>query len=324
MNKLFDVPILLLVFRRPEITKKLFNEIRKIKPHKLFIGCDGPRENVLGEKEKVEAVKDIFKNIDWDCDVETLFFNENKGSKMAESMAMNWFFENVEEGIILEDDCIPGEDFFEYCKEMLEYYRHDKRIMLISGSNFQFGHIRGESSYYFSKFPATWGWATWKRAWKYYDVNISDLPEFKREKVILSVTLNKTAQKYFSNHLEDVYKGKIDAWDTQIFFMLWAYHGLAVVPNVNLISNIGIGEDSVNTEKGKTAINFIPIKNVEFPLKHPKLMIVDKRADEYICKVFKINLFNVYKNIFKKIIIDFLKMVGIYKYYRKVKGLSAR
>jgi len=321
MENKFDIPILLLVFRRPEVTNKLWAEIKKIKPAKLYIGCDGPRKNIAGEAEKVLEVKNIFKDINWDCEVKTYFQEENKGSRVAESLAMNWFFDNVDEGIILEDDCIPAPDLFKYCQEMLEYYRYDERIMIISGSNFQFGNVRGEGSYYFSKFPNTWGWATWKRAWKSYDVDLKDFPQFKKSKIISLVTENKTAQTYFLDHLKAVYEKKIDAWDAQILFMLWANNGLGVVPNTNLVTNIGVGEGSVNTLGNISNINFLPIGEIGFPLKHPKVMIPDLVADEFIMKVFKINTINILRNKFKIFVVKILKRLNVYKLYKALKDL---
>ena len=183
----FNTPILFLIFNRPDTTFKVFEEIRKIKPAKLYIAADGPRPNVIGEEEKCTASRNIIKQVDWDCDVKTLFREKNLGCKIAVSSAISWFFENVEEGIILEDDTFPTQSFFWFCQELLDFYRNDSRIMHISGNNFQLGKIRGEGSYYFSKYNHIWGWATWKRAWRFYDVSLNTFPIFVQRKVIKNI-----------------------------------------------------------------------------------------------------------------------------------------
>ena len=165
MDNFFETPILFITFNRPDTTKRVFEAIKKIKPKKLFISADGPRENKVGEKQKCLTVRSIFDNIDWDCEVKTLFQEKNLGCKIAATTAVTWFFQSVEEGIIIEDDCLPNKSFFLFCQKMLATYRKHEAIMHISGTNFQFGNKRGEASYYFSRCIHMWGWATWRRAW---------------------------------------------------------------------------------------------------------------------------------------------------------------
>ena len=159
MEKEFSIPILFLVFNRPETTALVFQEIRKVRPQQLFVAADGPRPDRTGEAEKCAEVKKIVAAVDWPCEVKTLFRDNNLGCRVAVSSAINWFFENVEEGIILEDDCLPHPDFFRFCNELLDYYRNDERIMHIGGNNFQFVNKYGKSSYYFSHYAHIWGWA---------------------------------------------------------------------------------------------------------------------------------------------------------------------
>lgn len=172
-NKSFTTPILFLIFNRPETTERVFQQIRKIQPRQLFVSADGPRPTKIGEQETCEQVQKIIQKIDWKCDLKTNYSEKNLGCRVAVSSGINWFFNHVYEGIILEDDCVPDISFFHFCETMLEYYRNDERIMHIGGFNYQDGIIRGSGSYYFSQLSHIWGWATWKRAWDKYDVNVS-------------------------------------------------------------------------------------------------------------------------------------------------------
>ena len=164
-------PVLFLVFNRPDTTEKVFEAIRQAKPQKLFVAADGPRGNRLGEKEKCEQVRKIATTVDWDCEVKTLFREKNLGCKFAVSSAIDWFFKNVEEGIVLEDDCLPSQSFFWFCQELLERYRNDERVMLIGGNNRGVDFLKNHS-YFFSKYVQIWGWATWRRSWEKYDSKI--------------------------------------------------------------------------------------------------------------------------------------------------------
>ena len=162
-------PILFLIFNRPETTKKVFSAIKEVQPPRLYIAADGPRSEQPDEADHCELARTIATKVDWDCEVKTLFRDQNLGIRIAVSQAIDWFFEQEPEGIILEDDCLPDQSFFWFCKELLEKYRNDTRIMHIGGTNFQFGKNRTNYSYYFSRYAHIWGWASWRRAWEYYD-----------------------------------------------------------------------------------------------------------------------------------------------------------
>ena len=179
---MFQTPILFLIFNRPDTTKRVFESIRSIKPAKLYIAADGDRKDKVGEDLLCKDTRSIIDLIDWECEIKTLFRPENLGCKIAVSSAIDWFFENEEQGIILEDDCLPNESFYIYCETLLNYYAFNERIMHISGNNFQDGMMRGNGSYYFSNYNHIWGWASWKRAWKAYNVDLSFLTETLIEK----------------------------------------------------------------------------------------------------------------------------------------------
>lgn len=184
MTKSFNVPILFIIFNRPETTKAVFHEIRKNQPFQLFVAADGPRREIFEDIENCRKVREIIQLIDWECNVQTLFRDENLGCKIAVSSAIDWFFSQVDEGIILEDDCLPDQSFFPFCQELLEKYRYDAKIMMIGGSNFQFNKNKFEYSYYFSRYFHIWGWASWKRAWQFYDVEMKAWPEIDRKSVV--------------------------------------------------------------------------------------------------------------------------------------------
>jgi hypothetical protein len=200
----FKSPILFLIFNRPDTTKAVFESIKSIKPLKLYIAADGARGNKLGEDLLVEETRAIIQSVDWECEVKTLFRKENLGCKVAVSSAIDWFFENEEQGIILEDDCLPDASFYGFCENLLDYYKNDERVFHISGNNFQDGIIRGDGSYYFSKYNHSWGWATWRRVWKTYDVNMKGLTKALDLKVFEN-TLSKSELSFWLNCFEEIF-----------------------------------------------------------------------------------------------------------------------
>ena len=186
-SELFTTPILFMIFNRPDTTARVFERIRGIKPSRLFVSADGPRLQKPDEAEQCIQARAVIQKIDWECEVKTKFSDKNQGCKMGVNSAINWFFEHVDEGIILEDDCLPDISFFPFCQTLLELYRNDERIMHIGGSNFQDGKLRDDGSYFFSGINHIWGWATWKRAWKQYDVQIRSLPSLRNNEIFRTV-----------------------------------------------------------------------------------------------------------------------------------------
>ena len=164
MSDVITKPVLFCIFNRPELTARVFESIRARQPHQLFIASDGPRDSNSDDVTKVEAARQIVSRVDWECDVSTRFLSENLGCKHAMSSAISWAFEKTEDLIILEDDCLPHASFFGYCDSLLDRYRNEDSVMMISGNNFQPSR-RSDASYYFSRWTHIWGWATWKRAW---------------------------------------------------------------------------------------------------------------------------------------------------------------
>lgn len=272
-----------MIFNRPDTTKVVFEAIRKAKLPKLFVAADGPRPDKPDEWEKCQKVREIATAVDWDCEVKTLFRDANLGCKVAVSRAIDWFFEHVKEGIILEDDCLPTQSFFWFCQELLEKYRYDERVMMISGNNFQFGRQCGSYSYYFTKYTHIWGWASWKRAWKFYDVNMNLWPEIKKKGLLKSLVNNPKEMNYWEQIFDRVHASKIDTWAYQWTFCCWVQNGLSVLPNVNLVSNIGFGIESTHTHKDSPLANMLVLP-MEFPLKHPPFLLCDSKADSITFK----------------------------------------
>ena len=271
-------PVLFLVFNRLEQTKKVFDVICKTKPPRLYIASDGPRESCHGENEIVEAVRDyVMTNINWQCEVKTLFRKKNLGCKYAVSKAITWFFDNEEMGIILEDDCVPSLSFFLFCQELLEKYKNDTRVWHIGGTN-PIDKDNISNSYYFSLYNRIWGWASWRRAWKYYDVNIRFWPVIKTNKILYNI-FNRKEAKYYEKIFDEVYNGNIDTWDYQ-WFLIRLLNGRAIIPTTNLVTNIGFGEGATHTINVDSELSELKRSDIMFPLKHPQFIIEDFLRDE--------------------------------------------
>ncbi|MEI6437336.1 MAG: glycosyltransferase family 2 protein [Candidatus Omnitrophota bacterium] len=276
----FKTPVLFLVFNRPSTARRVWEAIRRARPERLFIAADGPRLNKSEDLAKCREVKDIVSLVDWPCEVKLLYREENLGCKLAISSAIDWFFSQVEEGIILEDDCLPDATFFPYCQQMLARYRDDQRIMAVSGINLQFGRKRGDASYYFSKHIHVWGWASWRRAWKHYDVTIKAWPQFRDGGYLKDLWHDDKKVQYWTRIYDFVYGGEIDTWDYQWEFAMWQQGALNVMPSVNLVSNIGFGSDSTHTDDTHEVAD-LKLEPMIFPVKHPVFIIRDKEADDF-------------------------------------------
>lgn len=273
-------PVAFFIFNRPNTTEKVFETIRQAKPTKLLVVADGPRADQPGEVEKCAAARAIIDRVDWDCEVLKIYSAVNQGCKLRVSSGLDWVFDTVEEAIILEDDCLPHPTFFRFCEELLEKYRGDERIAMISGVNFQFGRKRTSYSYYFSRYTHIWGWASWRRAWEYYDVTMKLWPTIKEGGWLQDILGNSQTSKYWGNIFQSVYDGKINTWDYQWTFACWVQCGLSILPNVNLVSNIGFGINSTHTN-GQSKFANMPVEPIAFPLLHPSYILRDAMADAY-------------------------------------------
>lgn len=276
-------PVALLIFNRPDTTARVFSEIAKAKPPKLLVVADGPRHHKSGEAALCAQTRAIVKQVDWTCEVLTNFADANMGCKIRVASGIDWIFEQVPEAIILEDDCLPDPSFFQFCQEMLEHYREEPRIGMISGGNLQFGRVRGLGSYYFSRYTHIWGWASWRRAWQHYDRDIAQWPEFQDAKVLDNLFSSKEERRYWHQAFESVHNGSLDTWDYSWTFTSLTRGMMSVVPNVNLISNIGFGAQATHTHV-VGQLSALPIAAIKFPLVHPTFLLPDLAADQFIAQ----------------------------------------
>ncbi len=276
-------PILFLIFNRPETTRQVFAAIRKEQPAKLYVAADGPRPGRIGEHELCEEVRSIATTVDWPCEIITLFRDNNLGCKHAVSQAISWFFKHEEEGIILEDDCLPAQTWFPFAEELLTKYQDDERIMNISAQHFHRDAHTPPHSYFFSRYFHCWGWATWRRAWKLYDLEMN-LWSAVRDTHWLRAKGDgsRLFAEYWKRIFDAVYAGTIDTWDYQWTFSCWAQNGLTILPSKNLVTNIGFGDGSTHTRSGNKVIKNLPREKMAFPLSHPNYMIRDVAADKWI------------------------------------------
>lgn len=271
-------PILFIIFNRPDTTKIVFEQIRNARPPKLYIAADGPRTNRPGEYQKTNEARSIISTIDWDCEVFSLFRDENLGCKLAVSSAIDWFFQNELQGIILEDDCVPEPSFFKFCDLLLDQYAHDARVAQICGSNFAtFPEVKG--SYCFSKYADIWGWATWRRAWNMYDLNMSDWPEW-RDNGGLSRLSGSTIgfRDWWTKIFDQTYDGLIDTWDYQWMYTCWKNQLVSIIPATTQVRNIGFDSDATHTKGGVPDFVTQPTP-LEFPLRHPVHITLDPKFE---------------------------------------------
>jgi len=284
MKQQFDVPILFIVFNRPDTTAIVFQKIREMRPAKLFVAADGPRTSREGEKERCDAVRKlILSSIDWECDVQTKFSEVNLGCGKAESSAMLWFFETVGEGIVIEDDTLPDTTFFYYCKEMLSFYRNDESIRMIGGNNFQNGKKRGNGSYYFSNITHSWGYASWMRAWNDYDFPLVTFNEVKIKQLIERKFSKADERHYWMKIYHDMLAGIYDTWDFQFLFKMWENDAMCIIPNENLVTNIGFGNNATHTTSTEDPASNRPLRSIT-KIIHSNKKEPSLEADRYFFK----------------------------------------
>lgn len=318
-----NTPVLFLVFNRLAVTKLVFAEIARAKPPRLYIACDGPRANKPGEAQIVKELQEyLLANINWECEVKTLFRTENLGCGRAVSDGISWFFSHEPMGIILEDDCLPSPSFFQFCQELLVKYRDDKRIWQIAGYSVLQPNDLDYASYYFSQMTMIWGWASWADRWQGFDLFMHKYPEFLKRKYLNSIT-GDYRLKVWHKQLFDANVGRHDTWDCQWYFMALVNHGISVTPKISMIQNIGF-ETANSTHPAildKTTASIVA-GDMEFPLVHPEFFCPDPKLEGIYYKwrtrngvflkiitqpirllderLFNKRIINLYKQIFAK------------------------
>lgn len=269
----FDIPILLIVFNRVEETVRVLDSIRKLKPNMLFVSADGPREGNVKDLANCDKVRRLIsESVDWECDLKTNYFEANQGCGLAVSGAISWFFDQVEMGIILEDDCLPSDPFFDFCKYALEYYRDNNSVYHIHGTYYL--NQKEDFDYFFTKHPFIWGWATWARAWKKYNYEIEDSDTDIKRVIFKNLMSAKQCEIWAKKlvGLKNVHKSF--TWDYQWIYTIWRNNGIAISPTKNYVSNIGFGENATHTTEIEHHLSNVPTQgnDKEFFLGKDKIL----------------------------------------------------
>ena len=276
-----NTPVAFFIFRRPETTARVFETIRQVQPPKLLVVADGANPDRPGEAELCDQTKDIINQVDWDCEVLTNYAPQNLGCRARVSSGLDWVFAEVEEAIILEDDCLPDLSFYPFAEELLNRYRHDTRIFSITGQNVQLGQQQGDYSYYFSRYTHCWTWASWRRAWQHYDLSMKLWPEVCDRHLLADILGDRQTLKVWQQTFQMCYEEKLNTWDFQWTFANFLQNGLNIVSQKNLVTNIGFGAGGTNTFDADSSYSNMTTSAVDFPLKHPPFVIRDVRADQF-------------------------------------------
>jgi len=271
-----STPIVFIIYKRPETTQRVFQAIRAARPQHLLVIADGPK--TPGERAACAATRAVIDQVDWDCEVLTDYSDENLGLRARVASGLDWAFSIVEEAIILEDDCLPGPSFFRFCDELLAYYRDDPHVMHISGNNFVEDYYKPDTSYYFSRYPHVWGWATWRRAWQLFDVNMRQWAETSDKDRYLRPFDKRMERNFWRHNWNKVINHQTDTWSQQWVFACLVNNGLSINPNTHLVKNIGFGAAAAHTRRRRWYTN-LEASTLSFPLIHPTEVARDTTAD---------------------------------------------
>jgi hypothetical protein len=281
-----QTPVGFFIFNRPDLTTVVFKAIARARPKKLFVISDAAAKDA--DEEKVRQCREIIERVDWDCEVIKKYPEQNIGARNSVPEGVQWVFSQVEDCIFLEDDCLPDQSFFSFCESLLEYYRDDERIVHINGGNFLFNQVPVSDSYYFSRYMFTgYGWASWKRAWKYYDLDMRSLPDFEEKNLLNFVFDDPDEKEFWTRKFREVYSGELISYCYPIFFAGWSQSGLSIMPSVNLVSNLGFRADAVhtNTAYERMYLANIPRGSIQ-RITHPKFLVRHKDADRYLFEIY--------------------------------------
>ena len=299
-NTSFSTPVLFLIFNRPDTTQQVFSAIREAKPPRLYVAADGPRSDYPDDAESCEIARSIATNVDWDCEVKTLFRETNLGCGLAVTSAIDWFFEQESEGMILEDDTKPSEQFFKFINFGLRKYRDDKNIGSICGYNPLTPKSNKIDRIIISNYPSVWGWGTWKSVWEKYNLQ-ADFHYLHKVTTIYRHIKHLRYTMYIMSILRGVEQREVDTWCAQFGFIFAKYQYKVVYPPINLIENVGFGDLATHT-KGQNYTNII--SNMKLDYKNLK----ESYDESFDHERFNIERPNIY-NRFMKICRKFLKII---------------
>lgn len=280
-----STPVVLIIFNRPKTTQLVFEEIARAKPTTLYIVSDGPRANRADEKKLVEQCRQLVSGVDWPCEVFTKYSDENLGCKRSVVEGLDWVFSNEGEAIILEDDCVPTPEFFEFCQEMLRRYKNEPSIGTICGTNLEdLSSLQADLSYWYSRYPAVWGWATWRDVWVKYEGDLSKFSRSTKNRLLVRIVQSPSERRYWKLRFESVASGRVDTWDYQLAFMQISHRLLSVIPSTNLVSNIGFGPDATHTLSPPSRNLHLATGRLRFPITGPSQIQPLAKYDEAVSK----------------------------------------
>jgi hypothetical protein len=268
---LLTTPVILTVYNRPQLTGQVIAALRAVRPARMLIVADGGWDNDPDDQARCAEVLRILKSIDWPTQLEWNISPQHLGCRRRIQTGLSWAFERVTEAIILEDDCVAHPSFFEFCRVLLERYRWEERVGLICGTNFQGGKRAASPSYFFSRYPLLWGWATWQRTWDRYEPDIVTWDSVRETSWLADFLGDSIASAYW-RHIFDEVRAGLDTWDYSMTFSFWRAGLLAAHPNQNLVRNIGFGPDATHTRDGTSALGNMRVEEIRFPLVHPSLV----------------------------------------------------
>jgi hypothetical protein len=272
-------PVVIIIYHRPQMTVKVIDSLREVKPSQIFVIADGPKDKQ--DVEKCKKTRDLIKSIDWKCEIHKNYSLKNLGLRKRVVTGLDWVFSKVDRAIILEDDLVIDKSFYDFCENTLEKYKNDSKIISISGNNFLFGRHKIKYSYFFSRHIYSWGWATWRRAWKLYDDTMSDWPLVKSKNILSDIFEEWIELTYWNRIFDLTFERKINSWAYAWTYTAFINNKLTIVPSINLVSNVGIGQGATHTLIKSRVLN-IPIERIDFPLKHPRVIRQDKKSDSII------------------------------------------
>ncbi|MEO1590172.1 MAG: glycosyltransferase family 2 protein [Cyanobacteria bacterium J06632_22] len=274
----FSTPIVFLIYKRPALAARVFALIRQIQPTTLLVVADGPKRNE--DAAACAKTRAVIDQVDWDCRVLRHYSETNLGCAQRVSSGLDWAFGQVDTAIVLEDDCVPDASFFPFCQILLQRYRDDQRIMAIAGSNYQFGRRRTHDSYYFSRYNHCWGWATWRRAWQHFDFEMRLWPTVRDQDWLYDMLQSRAASRVWATAFQRTYDGVYDSWAYRWTLSCWLQSGLSILPNVNLVSNVGF-EGAGTHNRRRNIMADMATQSLTLPLQHPPYVIRDARADDF-------------------------------------------
>lgn len=273
--------IALIVFNRPDCTRRVLEAIRSARPTRLFVTADGPRATEATDGRLcAEARAVVDEGVDWPCEVSRNYAEKNLGCAERVASGLNWVFAQVDEAVVLEDDCVPRPEFLPFCDDLLAHYREDQRVGAIAGSNFQSRDVTQGRGYYFSRYPHCWGWATWKRAWSKYDHRMADWPEAKRSGWLGSLFDSPREMRYWEAIFDRVHAGEIDSWAYRWTYTCWRQDLLTALPAANLVENIGFGVGATHTARALPPFR-LPRRSQTWPLHHGAAIARNVAADRH-------------------------------------------